>query len=355
MKFPAYVPMIVRTYLSKMIDGGESRERGWNTSLESSKQEIIKIEKAIESASAHGEVDNLVSLRQQLIEAVKHRDFLAGEVECLRRLLYDDRMRDAYALLIYEISDDEKWCYVVDAAWAARGDFSDYRERLKQADEQKVEIANTAAKLASQLDRFSEIGITGPGEFFSVRDLLRKTDNDDSRATNSQIWRDMRKHVVGDYHQKECRLEKQQEFDFPLSESDRIMEVSYGKSGKSQLLNIRFISPGAEVRSDPLAELRYGWEKAPPLSALLRTVAKAAEDFEPVEEGMIGAALASRQGSVKSEYIRAFAYLLFDRHRFDITPGIMRAMATIATVVLNKSEIDVTYDDVRKAHSRPSV
>lgn len=352
MKFPAYVPQIVRTYLKEMLEGSEHREHGWNTSLENSKQEIIEIEKAIERSSGRGEVEILDSLHQQRIEAVKLRDILAAEVECLQRLIHDERMRNAYALLIYEISEDEQWCLVIDAAWAARGDFGDYRERLKQAEEQKTEIANTAAKLASQLNRFSEIGITGPDEFYSVRDLLRKTDNDDSRATNSQIWKDMRKHVVGDYRRQDRKLEKQQELDFPLSESDRIMIVGYGNS---QPLNIRFVSVGAQGRFDPLADLRYGWEKAPPLAALLRTVAKAAEDFVPAEDGMIGAALTSRQGSVKSEYIRAFAYLLFDRHKFDATPGIMRAMAIISTVVIDKSDIDVTYDDVRKALPRPSI
>lgn len=352
MKFPVYVPQIVRTYLKEMLEGSEHTKHGWNTSLESSKQEIIEIDKAIERSSTRGEVDNLAGLRQQRIEAVKLRDILAAEVACLQRLSFDERMRDAYALLIYEIEQDEEWCWVIDAAWAARGDFGDYRERLKQAEEQKAEIANTAVKLASQLDRFSEIGISGPDEFYSVRDLLRKTDNDDSRATNSQIWKDMRKHVVGEHHQQNRKLEEQQELDFPLSESDRIMVVGYGNS---QPLNIRFVPVGAQGRSDPLADLRYGWEKAPPLSALLRTVAKAAQDFVPAEDGMIGAALTSRQGSVKSEYIRAFAYLLFDRHKFDATPGIMRAMAIISTVVIDKSDIDVTYDDVRKALTRPSV
>jgi len=334
-----------------MLEGSEHKKNGWNTSLESSQQEIMEIEKAIERSSGRGEVEILDSLHKQRIEAVKLRDVLAAEAECLQRLIHDERMRNAYALLIYEISDDEQWCWVIDAAWAARGDFGEYRERLKLAEEQKTEIADSAAKLASQLDRFSEIGITGPDEFYSVRDLLRKTDNDDSRATNLQIWKDMRKHVVGDHHQQDRKLEKQQELDFPLSESDRIMVVGYGNS---QPFNIRFVSVGAQGTFDPQADLRYGWEKAPPLAALLRTVAKAAENFEPAEDGMIGAAIASRQGSVKSEYIRALAYLLFDRYKFEATIRLLRAMAIIATVVLNKSEIDVTYDDVRKALSRPS-
>jgi hypothetical protein len=57
----------------------------------------------------------------------------------------------------------------------------------------------------------------------------------------------------------------------------------------------------------------------------------------------------SRQQSVKAEYLRAFGNLLTEQHGFILTTDIMKAMAIAANVVINSPDIDVTYDDVRKA------
>ena len=64
---------------------------------------------------------------------------------------------------------------------------------------------------------------------------------------------------------------------------------------------------------------------------------------------MIGAAIDSRKHSEKAAYVRAFGKLLTDSHGLILNLPIMKAMAFVATVVLNQPEIDVTYDDVRKA------
>jgi hypothetical protein len=353
MEFPPYVPGVVRICLTEMIEGSELRKHGWATSLENSNQELNAIEEAIEKSYTRGEVDDLVYRTQKRVEAVERRDLFGGEVDCLRRLIHDPRMRDAYALLTYEITDDEQWSGFVESAWAARGDFAEHRERLKKAEEQRIEIADTATKLAKQLEEFSRIGITGPDDFYSVRELLRKTDHDDSRGGDSEIWKVTRKHVVGENLEQGCELEKQHELELPLPELERDWEAD-GKQIMHEI-SIRFVLPGDVGEQNPLAGLRYGWEKAPPLSALLKTVAKAALDFEPGEDGVIDAALASRQGSVKSEYIRALAYLLCKRHKFHLTSGVMRAMAITSNVVINNPDVDVTYDDVRKAFVIPRV
>ena len=95
--------------------------------------------------------------------------------------------------------------------------------------------------------------------------------------------------------------------------------------------------------------LRYAWGTAPDFSELLDTVTKAGRAFKPSESGMIGAAIESRQKSPKTEYLRAFGNLLTDVHNFALTTPIMQAMAIVANVVINLPDVDVTYDDVRKA------
>ena len=55
------------------------------------------------------------------------------------------------------------------------------------------------------------------------------------------------------------------------------------------------------------------------------------------------------QRSPKTEYLRAFGHLLSNNHSFTLTKKIMQAMAIVANVVINLPDVDVTYDDVRKA------
>jgi len=82
---------------------------------------------------------------------------------------------------------------------------------------------------------------------------------------------------------------------------------------------------------------------------LLLTISKAAREFEPSESGIVGVAIDSQKRSVKTEYIRAFGSLLTNQHHFSLTKQIMKAMVPTANVTINAPDIDVTYDDVRKA------
>jgi predicted nucleic acid-binding protein len=95
--------------------------------------------------------------------------------------------------------------------------------------------------------------------------------------------------------------------------------------------------------------LRYAWGTAPDLSELIDTLAQAARDFKPIESGFIGAAIESRQRSEKTEYLRAFGNLFTDAHHLKVSIAVMQAMAVVANVVINLPDVDVTYDDVRKA------
>ena len=97
------------------------------------------------------------------------------------------------------------------------------------------------------------------------------------------------------------------------------------------------------------AQLRYGWQYAPPLSALLRTAAKAARQFAPSESGFVHAAISSQKRNPKTEYLRAFGHLLTNQHNFVLTTRIMQAIAVVASVVIDLPDVDVSYNDVRKA------
>ena len=124
---------------------------------------------------------------------------LAGEVDCLQRLAHDAQMRDAFALLTREFTDDGQWRNFIRSAWAARMDFKPYRDRMKRAAELKDEIADAAETLAKLINQFSGLGFdNGPGELYSIPELLRQTDNHEMQDHNLHMWRSMRRRILGD-------------------------------------------------------------------------------------------------------------------------------------------------------------
>ncbi len=338
MDFPAYVPAAVRAHITTLIEGDSSEPQGWAASLANAEETLSRIDRTIETYVRRGEDDYLPSLRKQKAEAQSHRDRLAGDVGCLRRLGSDARMRDVFALLTREFIDDQQWRSFTYAAWAARVDFAKYRDRLKRATELKSEIADAAETLAKLIRQFADTGISGPSELYSIPELLRQTDNHEMQDHNLFMWQSMRRHVLGDLPREDVPEAK--------------LADGGGEPPTVEIVRV-FLAPEEKVEIDPVQEarnmLRYAWGTAPDFSALLGTMAKAARAFTPSEPGMIGAAIGSRQRSPKTEYLRAFGNLLTDVHKFALTTPIMQAMAIVANVVINLPDVDVTYDDVRKA------
>jgi hypothetical protein len=343
MDFPAYVPAAVRAYITTLIEGHSGDPIGWQESLANAERRLDEINRQIESSIRLGKDDCLPGLRKERAEAVAHRNSLAGDVDCLRRLAHDARMRDAYAILTREFTDDGQWRNFIYAAWAARVDYAGYRDRLRRAAELTGEIAQAAETLARLIRQFSATGINGPSEFYSIRELLRQTDNHEMEGRNLHMWRSMRQHVLGDPPGRDIQVVMSAEESGEPIAPIEIVRVPIGEKPE--------ITPEEEARN----MLRYAWGTAPEFSELLETLADAARAFNPSATGMIGAAIASRQRSPKTEYLRAFGNALTDVHGFALTGPIMKAMAITANVVINLPDVDVTYDDVRKALARLGV
>ena len=343
MDFPAYVPAAVRVQITAMLEGDAWDPHGWEASLASAQQRLAEINEEIDTKIRRGDVENLDSLRRHGVRAAEHRDLVAGNVECLRRLGQDQRMRKVFDLLTKEFTDAGQWRNFVSAAWAARVDYTEYRERLKRATELKGRISKAADTLANLIRQFADTGLNGPGEFYSIPALLRKTDNHEMQDHNLHMWRSMRAYILGDLPRHDVPKIKQAQEEGEQSTAIEFVIRGIGPDEKPE------IDPAEQIRNS----LHYAWRTAPSLPALLDTVSKAACDFKPSEDGMIGAALVTRQQSTKTEYLRAFGSLLIDARNVALTPTIMQAMAIVANVAINLSDVDVSYDDVRHALSRP--
>ncbi|HHQ4939775.1 hypothetical protein [Aeromonas veronii] len=337
MDFPAYTPAAVRVLITTLIEGDSREQQGWASSLANAEEILSGIERTIESFLQRGREDYLPSLRIQRAEALAHRDSVAVEVACLCRLGQDPRMAEPFALLTRIFSDDQQWENFIRSAWAAHQDFAKSRDKSNRAADQADVVVNAIETVVNAIDHFSDIGISGPDELYSIPALLGQTDNHADRGRNLHMWRVLRGYLLGDQPEREMPKAK------PALVSDEPFTT----------LDVQFIPADEIMVTDPAEEvrnsLRYAWSTAPTLTALLGTLANKMRDFKPEKSGMVAAAIASRKQNPKTEYIRAFGYQLTKQYHFTLTQPIMLAMAHVANVVLNSPDVVVTYDDVRKA------
>lgn len=329
MDFPIYTPVVVREHITALIEGSSWTKHGWGTSLAKAELSLAALRKEIDTKTGKSSSEQ----RQQIVDASNHVDALSESVDCLKRLASDERMQKVFERLATEFTNDKKWCDFIDTAFDAHINFSKYREQLKRVAELKENVANTAEKLAKLIRQLSEIGQV-PSAFHSIPYLLENTDNTKARNHNLQMWRSMRRYILG--------INTRNGEDNKL-EGNKISLPEF---------NIHFVSPGDSVKIDPDEErintLIYAWNTAPDLADLLDTVAKDGRNFKPSETGMIEAAINSRQKNTKTEYLRAFGYSWHTVKNNELTPSIMHAIAITADVVLNLPDCSVTYDDARK-------
>jgi hypothetical protein len=337
MDFPAYTPAAVRVLITTLIEGDPREQQGWASSLANAEKILSGIERTIESFLQRGREDYLPSLRIQRAEALAHRDSVAVEVACLCRLGQDPRMAEPFALLTRIFSDDKQWENFIRAAWAAHQDFAKSRDKSKRAADQAGVVVNSIKTVINAIDHFSDIGISGPDELYSIPALLRQTDNHADRGRNLHMWRGQRGYLLGD----------QPERDMPKANPALASDEPF------PTLNVQFMPADKSIVIDPAEELRnslrYAWDTAPTLTALLGTLANKMRDFKPEKSGMVAAATSSRKQNPKTEYIRAFGYQLTEQYHFTLAQPIMLAMAHVTNVVLNSPDVVVTYDDVYKA------
>ena len=321
MNYPCYVPEAAGFYISELLEG----PMGWQEALDSAEEALASIPRDRINSDEH---------RKRLAEAQEYRDELAESVACLKRLLQDHRMKEPYDLLASEFTEKEQWERFIHAAWGTNLDYSTYRDSLKRAAELTQKIGKTADKLAKLIRQTGDTGYSFfPSEFFSVEQLLRETQSGENRPTDMHLWKGLKGHLFGDLPRTVTRKPASQE------PNDGTLSI--------QIVTV------SEANIDPLeknrASTKYIWGIAPKMPACLETMARVALQFKPTEAGVIGAAIGTRQRNIKTEYIRAFGQIVTESQELELGPIMMKAMASVANVVINLPEVDVTYDDVRKA------
>ena len=113
MDFPAYVPAAVRRDIESRIDGDQREPHGWARSLASAESALVDAESKLAVATQRGDAHLCDKLRMEKADALKHRDNIDAEVQCLKRLAHDARMQAVYALLTAEFTEDQQWCNLI--------------------------------------------------------------------------------------------------------------------------------------------------------------------------------------------------------------------------------------------------
>ena len=333
MDFPSYVPNAVRVSLAARLEGDRIEPSGWISALTSAEDNLLRIQR-LQDKWRHDEAMS-TNLRIEHAEATEHCDQLAAEVACCQRLVHDARMQPAYVRLVsLPTVTDAYLSGFIHAAWAAMIDYSQYRDRITDAADLAGKVADVAGVLAGLLERAESSGWHGhfPPEFFGLRSLMERTEHAPCDR-DFRMWPGMRTYILGE--SEPAQVEPREP-----GEPPELVRIEFVPLTKAETLD-----PDEERRN----MLHYAWNTAPSVSRIIATLHRAALACEPAESGFIGAAIASRKRNREREYLRAFAALLRDEHKIELTADTIHAMATTATVVLNEPNLVVTYDDVKKA------
>jgi hypothetical protein len=293
---------------------------------------VLHLERELKRWRHNDAMSNI--LRVRLEGATAHRDRLVDEIACMRRLVRDTRMREVYARLVRALKTDDHLSGFVSAAWIARMDYGKYRQQLTAAADLAGEVATAAGLLAGLLRQAEQLDVHFPVEFHRVKSLLLKTEHEPNHR-DFRMWQGLRHAVLGAVHPREQEADD--------AAAPPTIEIKYVATGDAQS-----VQPEEAARYG----LRYAWATAPSLAQIISTLQREALAFVPAEHGFVGAALASRKGTAKTAYLRAFGALLRDEHQIALNTDVKHAMATTATVVIDDADLVVTYDDVNKALAR---
>ena len=281
----------------------------------------------------------------------------------LRRLTGDDpRMRDAWAGLARIARTDEDYVLFVLAAWWARDDYGEWRERTRQAGELAGKIAETASELAGLLRQIEQTHTRLPHEFTSLQALLWRSPS--ARGTPyDSVWRVVREEICGPTWLNEDGPPADGPPAGSLEIDDRLQEggtltIRWRDENDDQDFpeEKRLERHNAEEQRRQHA-LSYAWQKAPDVRQVLLTLARSAENYTPHPGAdYLAAATVAQKPNPVTEYIRGFARLLRENGLLEagengqkVRPPMRTIIALAGAVVLELEDLDP--ETVRKALS----
>ena len=333
-----FVPQGARIYIEECLYGVPGEQPGF-FSIYEKHDCVAKIvrEDIAASVSRHPPRKNLYPGLQT---SEYWRRIYEERIARIRRLCEDPRMATVYAKLAEECTNDADLSRFLSAAWRAAKDFSTLRKEKAAAKQLLTQVDELAQKLAQTLNEIqSSNTVNAPEAFTSIWHLLNYRKDVESVLYQPPL--DEEAGLALSQNQGEVSLPRQR-LDERATKQALPTEAYY----QQVAIDYRVI---ADTLGEDEAKLYKALSKTPRVSALLLSLAGIAKDVEPQMEESTTIAIASRKENAKVSYIRAFGALLGEGEPISINANVMHAIAATANVVLNEPDVDISYDDVRKA------
>ena len=320
MRFPDYVPAQARAYLQVLIEGAPTR-LGMRDCLTSLRRRRNRVRTRLPGSHAI-----IQDLETRIRELERH-------IERIEALIVDPRMEDAYLILATEKDGAFDIGGFIHTASACVDDYTKHLLRLQEAKDIAAEVKKCADALATALSRAAALTSPSlPEEFNSTEALLERArlDKRDGCYRPPAV-------TVPAYVDRGGTPPVLNPQDQQLVE--RLVEGWHENGGMPW---------GQEHRSAKPT----GFDPNQTRDVVL-ALAAAADEYKPALGGAAYAALASRkkgQGNYsKQQFLRAFLWSLGG---IDYTPGIFKAIALVATVVLDDPDCVVAVADVKREHRK---
>ena len=180
--FPCYIPEVIKKHATHYLAGDEDDgdSHGWIECLKQGKEKLSEIDEKIAELktcinTGYTE-DPAIELRLERLNIQTSHNKMERDVDCIRRLISNDSMKEVYKILSNEFFADEqgnsKILTFIHSAWGANINYDEPRASVNSAKQLSKEISIAAKKLADLLDKIDETGCNSPDEFFSIPYLL---------------------------------------------------------------------------------------------------------------------------------------------------------------------------------------
>lgn len=335
------LPTAAENYFNELLNGVPGEQLGLRDLVMQCNEILTEIDKVIAEPIANNKKRQLYLGFKESGKIQNMRDYVQKEIKLVECLSSDIRMRDVYAILSLELTDDKQWRDFFCASLRAKQDYSRYRHQNKRRKKLAGKIATQSENLAKLIEDLHAIDNSAtPREFLSVRQLLLLTDESDASFGPTSLWPELRPTICGTVSERMLGLSTSESG----SSIDPVLEVIRDDC-RNALIRMQAI---ADMLDENDSDFERAWSLAPTLPVLLRKLSAAASVYE-YGPGVFRAAISSREETAHLDYVRGFLHLLTEEYGFQLSTSIQNAVAQMTNVVLYDLAKIVTSDDVKKA------
>jgi hypothetical protein len=337
-------PVVANDYLKLLLEGDSDQQVG-----------LAKLLKWVDHAPHENSIDTPPKTGREMWRDFLYSSIYAGmyhenrkslesHVHHINILLTHSEMKNVYIYLTKASLSAKQWHGFLSGAIRAHANYTNYRKTEKEVAKLSVRIATTTKKLIGLLDQVFARGLANtPEEFSSIRQLLISSADFDFDNFSDQIWRQYSPSILGGNIDFSQTLDEGP----PLIDTP-LYELLQDRFHPKALQLYPLLTGESMISAD---DKQLAWGSAPAVRKLLMTLAETADSYKPSHTDLFNAATASREDNLKTQYVRAFGYILSKEYGVQLSSDVFHAIALVAGVMFGDSDeanAIPSYEDVRK-------